>query len=58
MAREYAHTKEDRQMELFKNIVCIAAGIALIKVVADKLRDLNDDYRYTHQDLQRYTDVR
>jgi len=45
-------------MDIFKNIICIAAGVALVKFVADKLRNLNDDYRYTHQDVQRYTDAR
>jgi len=45
-------------MEILKSIVCIVAGFALIRFVSVKLRELNDDYSYTHQDAQRYTDVR
>ena len=43
-------------MDIWKNVLWIAAGIALISYIVNKVRELNDDYRYFNQDVQRYID--
>ena len=43
---------------IWLNILLVAAGIAVIRYAVVKLWELNDDYHYYYQDVQRYIDSR
>ena len=38
------------------HVLIATAGIAVIYFTAKKIQELNDDYRYFNQDVQRYID--